>query len=574
MLRWVGGARAGPGAVAALASALGLPPALAALLVQRGPRTPGGRPPLPPARRSTELSDPLRLAGMAEAVDAIAAAVRAGGTHPGPRRLRRRRPVRHGAAHPRARGVAGADVVAVRAAPAARRLRLRPRRARGGRRRLGASLIITCDCGITAVETVRARASGAASASWSPTTTCPGAELPPAHGRRRSAAGRRHARARACSAAPASPSSWCRRWCRARACRRTCRYHLLDLVALATVADVVPLLGENRDPGAPRTPAAGRQPLARAPRAARGHRAAGQGDRGRPGGLHPGPAAQRGGPGGRRRPTGSGSCSPTIRRRRPRWPQRLEGLNTERQALDQRILDEALAQVERTGDPERDAGLVLAGDGWHPGVVGIVASRVVERFGRPDVPDRVRRRDRQGLRPEHLALRPACGAARLRRPARALRRPPHGGGAHHPAGPARGVPRALRRPRAARLLAPRTSGPEQRVDLELACTRRPTSSSGSCRHLEPCGAGNAEPGVRGARRALRRPQRGSATATSRACSRTARAPARRHRLPVGRPGAMAGRRPGRRGLPARAQRVERSRSRCRPGCVRCRRTLA
>ena len=62
---------------------------------------------------------------------------------------------------------------------------------------------------------------------------------------------------------------------------------------------------------------------------------------------------------------------------------RLEGLNVERQALDQRMLDEALEQVERTGDPERDAGFVLVGDGWHPGVVGIVASRVVERYGRP-----------------------------------------------------------------------------------------------------------------------------------------------------------------------------------------------
>src|SRR4051794_6456895 len=58
-------------------------------------------------------------------------------------------------------------------------------------------------------------------------------------------------------------------------------------------------------------------------------------------------------------------------------------MNVERQALDQRILDEALEQVEQTADWERDAGFVLVGDGWHPGVVGIVASRVVERYGRP-----------------------------------------------------------------------------------------------------------------------------------------------------------------------------------------------
>src|SRR5207237_2697621 len=63
--------------------------------------------------------------------------------------------------------------------------------------------------------------------------------------------------------------------------------------------------------------------------------------------------------------------------------QQLEALNIERQALDQRMLDEALEQVERTADLDRDAGFVLVGDGWHPGVVGIVASRVVERYGRP-----------------------------------------------------------------------------------------------------------------------------------------------------------------------------------------------
>ena len=61
---------------------------------------------------------------------------------------------------------------------------------------------------------------------------------------------------------------------------------------------------------------------------------------------------------------------------------RLEGLNTERQALDQRILDEALSQVEQIADLQRDASFVLAAEGWHPGVVGIVASRVVERYGR------------------------------------------------------------------------------------------------------------------------------------------------------------------------------------------------
>jgi hypothetical protein len=60
----------------------------------------------------------------------------------------------------------------------------------------------------------------------------------------------------------------------------------------------------------------------------------------------------------------------------------LETQNARRQELDQRILDEALERAE----PAVAAGeraLVLADDGWHPGVIGIVASRLVERYGRP-----------------------------------------------------------------------------------------------------------------------------------------------------------------------------------------------
>src|SRR5207249_3272071 len=60
----------------------------------------------------------------------------------------------------------------------------------------------------------------------------------------------------------------------------------------------------------------------------------------------------------------------------------LETLNARRQALDQRILDEAIELAERTLRPE-DYALVLAAEGWHPGVIGIVASRLVERYGRP-----------------------------------------------------------------------------------------------------------------------------------------------------------------------------------------------
>jgi len=62
----------------------------------------------------------------------------------------------------------------------------------------------------------------------------------------------------------------------------------------------------------------------------------------------------------------------------------LEELNRDRQALDQAVLSEAMRQVEAT-DLDETYGLVLANRGWHAGVIGIVASRVVEQTGRPAV---------------------------------------------------------------------------------------------------------------------------------------------------------------------------------------------
>src|SRR6478672_219933 len=62
----------------------------------------------------------------------------------------------------------------------------------------------------------------------------------------------------------------------------------------------------------------------------------------------------------------------------------LEELNARRQELDRRVLEEAAARVRRL-DLDQTYGIVLAGAGWHPGVIGIVASRLVEEFGRPTV---------------------------------------------------------------------------------------------------------------------------------------------------------------------------------------------
>ena len=59
---------------------------------------------------------------------------------------------------------------------------------------------------------------------------------------------------------------------------------------------------------------------------------------------------------------------------------KLDGLNAKRRSQEQEILEQALAQAE---EQRERLGLVLAGDDWHAGVIGIVASRVVERHYKP-----------------------------------------------------------------------------------------------------------------------------------------------------------------------------------------------
>jgi single-stranded-DNA-specific exonuclease len=58
----------------------------------------------------------------------------------------------------------------------------------------------------------------------------------------------------------------------------------------------------------------------------------------------------------------------------------LDRLNEERRGIEQGVLEQAMAAAEALG-PE--PVLTVAGQGWHPGVIGIVAGRVKERFGRP-----------------------------------------------------------------------------------------------------------------------------------------------------------------------------------------------
>ncbi|MGB7258686.1 MAG: DHH family phosphoesterase, partial [Pseudolabrys sp.] len=62
----------------------------------------------------------------------------------------------------------------------------------------------------------------------------------------------------------------------------------------------------------------------------------------------------------------------------------LERLNRERQAMELQMLQQAEAEaMAALGIEEKGAVVVTAQDGWHPGVVGLIAARLKERYGRP-----------------------------------------------------------------------------------------------------------------------------------------------------------------------------------------------
>jgi single-stranded-DNA-specific exonuclease len=63
----------------------------------------------------------------------------------------------------------------------------------------------------------------------------------------------------------------------------------------------------------------------------------------------------------------------------------LDAANAERQAIERGILAEVIATVEKGGDYPACCSIVLASHSWHQGVVGIVASRIAERYHRPTI---------------------------------------------------------------------------------------------------------------------------------------------------------------------------------------------
>lgn len=156
---------------------------------------------------------------------------------------------------------------------------------------------------------------------------------------------------------------------------------LLDLVALATVADVAPLIGVNR--------ALVRQGLKVMARRARPGIVA-LSDVSRmdtaPASYHLGfllgPRVNAGGRIGQA-DLGARLLSTDNMHEAKAMAERLDMLNTERRDIETSVRAAAMAQAEERG---LDAPLVwAAGEGWHPGVVGIVASRIKEATNRPVV---------------------------------------------------------------------------------------------------------------------------------------------------------------------------------------------
>jgi single-stranded-DNA-specific exonuclease len=159
----------------------------------------------------------------------------------------------------------------------------------------------------------------------------------------------------------------------------------LDLVGLATIADVVPLIDENRA-----LALAGLRALARTQKP--GLRTLMEVARVDPASVDEGAVAFRLAPrinaaGRLGHPRAALELLLTDDSARARkLALELEEVNRDRQAVEDRILRAAIKQVEELPERRRRArGYVIADADWHEGVIGIVASRLVERFHRPVV---------------------------------------------------------------------------------------------------------------------------------------------------------------------------------------------
>lgn len=171
--------------------------------------------------------------------------------------------------------------------------------------------------------------------------------------------------------------------------------------------------------------------------------------------------------------------------------QHLDRENRQRQEVTERVMAEAAARVEEAGW-SRDPALVLAGEGWHAGVIGIVASHLKERYGRPVVvialEDGVGKGSARSIEalPMVEALA-ACGDLLLR----------YGG--HAMAAGLTIAPDQIEAFRerflqeAGRRLSPEDLIPTIAIDAEVALSDLTAELAREMERLAPFGAGNPEP---------------------------------------------------------------------------------
>ena len=169
----------------------------------------------------------------------------------------------------------------------------------------------------------------------------------------------------------------------------------------------------------------------------------------------------------------------------------LEELNATRQEIDRATLARARELVLQM-DLSSTYGIVLAEEGWHPGVIGIVASRIVEEFGRPTVLVALEGGEGKGSGRSISAFDLHGGLSQCRHLLTRF-------GGHRSAA---GVTVAADRVRefaarfnevAASQLTMDDLVPELRVDLELPFDRADEELETLLRYMEPCGMGNPSP---------------------------------------------------------------------------------
>ena len=169
----------------------------------------------------------------------------------------------------------------------------------------------------------------------------------------------------------------------------------------------------------------------------------------------------------------------------------LEELNARRQEIDRAVLHQARERVLAL-DLDDTFGIVLAEDGWHPGVIGIVASRIVEEFGRPTILVGLEGDDGKGSGRSIARFDLHAGIGRCRHLLKRF------GGHRSAAGITISRENVVEFARCFNAsvrseLTREDLIPELRIDMEVELSEITPGLESLLRHLEPCGIGNPAP---------------------------------------------------------------------------------